>query len=175
MPPFLFSDFEFSASKFMRWARMEPDLNTGQSLQRFQIKWPTQSSLRWRRHVWHLHPLEHLERRSPGVTGKIAMRIVTTQKWKIGLLWWSAGWETSCQHRGHRFNPWSGNKDPTWQGATKPMCHNSWSPCGLEPVLRSKRSHCNEKPAPQQRVDPTCRIKRKPARSNQEPVQLKIK
>ena len=56
-------------------------------------------------------------------------------------------------------------EDPTCCGATKPMCHNYWvcalepasrnywahvpqllKPTHLEPVLYSKRSHCNEKP-----------------------------
>ena len=56
-------------------------------------------------------------------------------------------------------------EDPTCRGATKPMCHNYWAcalePAGhnywacapqllkltrLEPVLRNKISHCNEKP-----------------------------
>ena len=55
-------------------------------------------------------------------------------------------------------------EDPTWRGATKPVCHNYWActlepvshnywacmpqllkPACLEPVLRNKRSHCNEK------------------------------
>ena len=58
-------------------------------------------------------------------------------------------------------------EDPTCCGATKPVCHNYWSlhalepathnywahapqllkPAHLEPVLRKKRSHRNEKPA----------------------------
>ena len=57
-------------------------------------------------------------------------------------------------------------EDPTCCGATKPMCHNYWAwtlelashnywahvpqllkSAHLEPVLRNKRSHCNEKPA----------------------------
>ena len=56
-------------------------------------------------------------------------------------------------------------EDPTCRGATKPVRCNYWAcalepashsywahspqllkPAGLEPVLRSKRSHCNEKP-----------------------------
>ena len=57
-------------------------------------------------------------------------------------------------------------EDPTCRGATKPVRHNNWSlhalelvchnywgcvlqllkPTCLEPVLHSKRSHCNEKP-----------------------------
>ena len=56
-------------------------------------------------------------------------------------------------------------EDPTCRRATKPVCHNYWAcaleptshnywacvprllkPARLEPVLRNKRSHCNEKP-----------------------------
>ena len=55
-------------------------------------------------------------------------------------------------------------EDPTCRGATKPMCHNYWAytpeptshncwahvpqllkPAHLEPMLRNKRSHHNEK------------------------------
>ena len=36
-------------------------------------------------------------------------------------------------------------KDITCCGATKPVCHKYWA-SALEPVLHSKRSHCNEKP-----------------------------
>ena len=39
-------------------------------------------------------------------------------------------------------------EDPTCRGATKPTCHNYWvcalEPTRLEPVLRNKRSHCDE-------------------------------
>ena len=45
-------------------------------------------------------------------------------------------------------------EDPTCRGATKPVRHHYWArvpqllkPAGLELVLRSKRSHRNEKPA----------------------------
>ena len=44
-------------------------------------------------------------------------------------------------------------EDPTCHGETKPVCHNYedcvpqlLKPVGLKPVLRNKRSHCNEKP-----------------------------
>ena len=56
-------------------------------------------------------------------------------------------------------------ENPTYHRATKPMCHNYWActlepvshnywacvpqvlkPVHLEPTLRNKRSHCNEKP-----------------------------
>ena len=58
-----------------------------------------------------------------------------------------------------------GREDPTYRGATKPVRHNDWAcaiqpashnywahvpqllkPAGLEPMLRNKRSHRNEKP-----------------------------
>ena len=45
-------------------------------------------------------------------------------------------------------------EDPTCRGATKPVRHNYWAhepqllkPACLEPMLRNKRSHHNEKPA----------------------------
>ena len=45
-------------------------------------------------------------------------------------------------------------EDPTCRGATKPVHHNYWActpqllkPACLEPVLRNKRSHLNERPA----------------------------
>ena len=37
-------------------------------------------------------------------------------------------------------------EDHTCYGATKPASHNYWSLRALEPVLRNKRSHRNEKP-----------------------------
>ena len=59
-------------------------------------------------------------------------------------------------------------------GAAKPACHNYWAcapqllkPECLEPMLHSKRSHRNEKP--------TRRNWRKPAHSNEDPTQPKIK
>ena len=62
-----------------------------------------------------------------------------------GLPWWRSGWESACQCRGHGFKPWSG-KIPhaaeqlgPWATITEPAC--------LEPVLRNKRGHDNERPA----------------------------
>ena len=44
-------------------------------------------------------------------------------------------------------------EDPTCRGAAKPVRHNYWAhvpqllkPARLEPMLRSKKSHRNEKP-----------------------------
>ena len=80
-----------------------------------------------------------------------------------GLPWWHSDWESTCQCRGHGFEPWSG-KIPhveqlsSWATTTEPAL---WSlgatatearvpqllkPICLEPVLRNKRSHRNEKP-----------------------------
>ena len=43
------------------------------------------------------------------------------KKW-WGLPWWASGKKTLCFHcRGHRFNPWSGNKD------SPPPCHMAWT------------------------------------------------
>ena len=39
-------------------------------------------------------------------------------------------------------------EDSTCHGATEPMCHNYWA-CALVSVLYNKRSHCNQKPAHQ--------------------------
>ena len=38
----------------------------------------------------------------------------------LGLPWWSSGYECALQCRGHRFDPWPGNEDPTCCVATKP-------------------------------------------------------
>ena len=64
-------------------------------------------------------------------------------------------------------------EDPTYRGATKPVCHSYWAcaleptshnywahvpqllkPARLEPVLHNMRSHDNEKPA-HRNEDPT--------------------
>ena len=47
---------------------------------------------------------------------------------ELGLHWWSSGWESACQCRGHGFEPWSGRI---------PHSHNYWSPGALEPTHRN--------------------------------------
>ena len=92
-------------------------------------------------------------------------------------------------------------EDPTYHGATKPMCHNYWT-CALEPTCCSYWAHVpqvlnpraatteaclprsrapqQEKPpqweaeTPQRRVDLARRNWRKPAQSNEDPTQPKI-
>ena len=86
-------------------------------------------------------------------------------------------------------------EDPTCREATKPVRHNYWSlrSRAREPQLlslhaaateareRRARAPRQEKPpqweacAPQQRVDPAHRNQRKSARSNEDPMQPKIK
>ena len=73
-----------------------------------------------------------------------------------GLPWWHSGEESICQCRGHMFDPWS-RKIPHAVEQLSPCATTTepvlWSQQAttteaacLEPVLRSKRSHCNEKP-----------------------------
>ena len=38
-----------------------------------------------------------------------------------------AQWLSTCQYRGHGFNPWSRNKNPLAHRATKPMYLNYWT------------------------------------------------
>ena len=62
-----------------------------------------------------------------------------------GLPWWRSGWESACQCRGHRFEPWSG-KIPRAAEQLGP-CATAAEPARLEPVLRNKRSRDTERPA----------------------------
>ena len=89
--------------------------------------------------------------------------IVKPHSW--GFPWWCSGWESACRCRGHGFYPWS-RKIPhaseqlsPCATTTEPTCHNYWSPRTLEPVLCSKKRHCNEKPT----------------HHNKDPMQPKIK
>ena len=87
-----------------------------------------------------------------------------------GTSWWFSGWASACQCRGHEFEAWSGNWDPTCLGS-----NSYWSPYALESVLCNKRSHHNEKPVHHSwRVALTQRNWRKPMQSNQDPVWPKI-
>ena len=66
--------------------------------------------------------------------------IVTLQiSWVIkihsGFPWWSSGWESACQCRGHRFDPWLGKIAHATghlslcDATAEPKCQNYWSPC----------------------------------------------
>ena len=67
--------------------------------------------------------------------------------WKndLGLPWWCSGWESACQCRGHRFEPWSG-KVPHAADQLGPWATIT-EPARLEPVLRNKRGRDSERPA----------------------------
>ena len=76
---------------------------------------------------------------------RVTLNAYSQQKIKgRGLLWWRSGWESTCQCRGHGFEPWSG-KIPhateqlgPWATATEPV--------RLEPVLCNKRGRDSERP-----------------------------
>ena len=71
----------------------------------------------------------------------------------------SAGKESACQCRWHRFVPRFG-KNSTCHGTTKLVCHiywacarepgshHYWSPCALEPALWSKKNYLKRNRAP---------------------------
>ena len=63
----------------------------------------------------------------------------------MGLPWWRSGWESACQCRGHRFEPWSG-KIPHAAEQLGPWATTT-EPARLEPVLRNKRGRVSERPA----------------------------
>ena len=69
----------------------------------------------------------------------------TSSKMKIGLPWWSSGWESACQCRGPGFEPWSG-KIPHAVEQLGPWATIT-EPAHLEPVLRNGRGRDSERPA----------------------------
>ena len=75
-------------------------------------------------------------------------------------------------------------EDPTCHGAAKPMCHNDWAwvPQLLEPTCLKPTRHALQQEKPLQReachhggVAPSLCSCRKPAHSNEDPVQPKLK
>ena len=63
----------------------------------------------------------------------------------MGLPWRHSGSESACQCRGHGFEPWSGKISHAAEQLSP--CAATTEPARLEPVLRNKRGHRNEKPA----------------------------
>ena len=70
-------------------------------------------------------------------------------------------------------------EDPTCRGETKPVCHDYWAhvlqllkPACLEPTLRNKRSHRNEKPAHRNEEYPPLTATRE-SPCNEDPMQTK--
>ena len=64
----------------------------------------------------------------------------------LGLPWWRSGWESACQCRGHRFEPWSGRIPHAAEQLG--LWATTTEPARLEPVLRNKRGRDSERPAP---------------------------
>ena len=64
---------------------------------------------------------------------------------KVGLPWWRSGWESSCQCRGHGFEPWS-RRIPHAAEQLGPWAATT-EHARLEPVLRNKRGRDSERPA----------------------------
>ena len=75
----------------------------------------------------------------------INLFFIMLQELSVGLPWWRSGWESACQCRGHRFEPWSG-KIPHAVEQLGPWATIT-EPARLEPVLCNKRGHDSERPA----------------------------
>ena len=86
--------------------------------------------------LWSLEPRYHL---LPSTNSNSGL------KRNLGLPWWCSGWESACQCRGHRFEPWSG-KIPHAAEQLGP-CATTTEPARLEPVPRNKRGRDSERPA----------------------------
>ena len=71
---------------------------------------------------------------------------------RIQVFWWSSGWESAMECRGHWF-PSLVWEDPTYHGATKPMHHNYWI-CSRAQELQLLRPHMPERLCPQQEKPP---------------------
>ena len=101
--------------------------------------------LKWDKHVHHIwwmgcNVLTYMER-----TVQWSARSFIYLKNVRGLRWWRSGWESACQCRGHRFEPWSG-KIPHAAERLGPWATIT-EPARLEPVLRNKRGRDSERPA----------------------------
>ena len=82
-----------------------------------------------------------------------------------GLPWWSSDEQSTCQRRGQGFNPLSEKilhasgqlslSTRTAERSSRATNLSCWSPCTLEPLLCSKRNHCDEKLADHTRKEPS--------------------
>ena len=66
--------------------------------------------------------------------------------------WWSSGWESAWECRGHWF-PSLVWEDPAFHGANKPMSHNCWI-CSRAQELQLLRPHVPDACAPQREKPP---------------------
>ena len=84
---------------------------------------------------------------SPQVAQALVWEEITKKEIRSirGLPWWRSGWESTCQCRGHGFEPWSG-KIPHAVEQLGPWATTT-EPARLGPVLRNKRGRDSERPA----------------------------
>ena len=74
-------------------------------------------------------------------------------KSEFGLPWWRSGSESTCQCRGHGFDPWSGEIQHGMEPLSpctmtaEPMCCSHWRPHGLGPCAPQQERPRIEKPA----------------------------
>ena len=76
----------------------------------------------------------------------------------VGLPWWHSGWESTCQCRGHGFEPWSGSIPhaveqlgpcaTTTEPALQSPRATTTEPGHLEPVLCNERPTCCNEEGP---------------------------
>ena len=95
-------------------------------------------------HCAHLSSFPFLSLLPPFLTF-LSFFLLRFKIYKLGLPCSSSGEKSTCQYRGHGFNPWSG-KIPHATGQLS-LCTTNTESASLEPVLHNKRSHRNEKPA----------------------------
>ena len=103
--------------------------------------------------LYRYSTFQEVEHNSPPF--KCGLRIVTAfqrtvkngERKRITLVLpcWRSGWESACQCRVHRFEPWSG-KIPHATEQLGPWA-TATEPARLEPVLHNKRGRDSERPA----------------------------
>ena len=82
--------------------------------------------------------------------------------YQYGLPWWSSGYESALQRRGHRFDPWSGQS---------PRATEQLSPRTAGPVLCNERRPHDETLT---RAAPPATPRETPEHSNESPAQPDI-
>ena len=89
-----------------------------------------------------------------------------------GLPQWSSGWASTCQCKGHKFNPWS-RRIPHATGHLSPCTTTTWPElanwCSATREATAMRAH-----APQLENSPNSPQLEKAQGSNQDPVQWKV-
>ena len=77
-----------------------------------------------------------------------------------GLTWWRSGWESACQCRGHRFDPWSGKIPHAAEQlspcatTTEPVCSRPHMLKLLSPRAATTKARAPRARAPQQEKPP---------------------